>query len=173
MAKINCKMALSLGELFFEYKLSNNIVNLICEHLTICKECRKTYLNYIKKHKLKKELYNMFVILDSDAISSLYKDTLLEAYQEDRQNIIAKRKEEEQVVDESSMSWTDFAKDFDIYKLAQLKCFRDFTREYNKIGDDGTFDYNDFNKYMAIKFCKQIDHLELCYQKEVEEVKNS
>lgn len=166
MAKINCKTTTSLIDLFFEHKLSSHIVNLICEHLSTCKECRKSYLKYIKQNFKSGQFYNVYVILDSKiAISGA---TLQEAYNEDVDELV--REGYFKKVDESNMQWLDFAKEFDIFKLAQLKCFRDFTREYKSIGDDNTFDYNDFNKFMAIKFCKQIDHLERCYRKEFTEV---
>lgn len=169
MAKVNCKMAVALIEIFYRGKLSDNIVKVLCSHLASCKDCRKTFLDYLIKKKLVTSYYNFYIVLDSD-ILDLQKETLIEAFTVDIETLKANQKESigddtNVVIDDDNMSWLDYAKEFDIYKLVQLKCFRDFVTEYNQVGDDGIFDYNDFNKYMAVKFCKYIDHLENCYKK--------
>lgn len=152
-------MAKALMELFYKGKLSQKVNGLICEHLATCSSCRESYRTYSKNHNL--TMFKLFeTALMEDFTASKLKEALTVLNEENNYKNI-------------EHCWTDYAKEWDIFKLCQLKSFRDFTKEYSSKGDDGTYDYDEFNKYMALKFCKRIDHLEECYRKPAtEEVYN-
>lgn len=153
MSKISCSLATNLVGLFYDGDLSLSVEDMVLDHLVSCPSCRVFYGDYCKYHNL--VTYHIF----EDKLNNEHvtKEEIREALD------IIRKEHKYKVTD--NLRWVDYAQEWDIPKLCGLVSFRDFTKEYDPRRDDGTCDYTDFNKFMALKFCKQIDFLEECLSK--------
>lgn len=161
MSKISCKAANSLKEPLFNLSLSKKVTEAVCHHLMECEECRTSYVQYIEKMDLQEIFESFYAILVNGPKMWETPQDYVQAFLEDKEFIDTNDLDIK--CGKDNMSWTDYANIWDVYKLCQIKAFRDFTREYDKRSDDGTYDYDEFNKFMALKICQKVDHLEHCF----------
>lgn len=149
----SCSMVLSLKKLFFGTGLNMYVEDAVIRHILTCKKCRETFLFYAKEVGYKKfdviKYAIRFVEDHKSFTNSKTKEYLEEVHENKALRVL-------------SQPWTTAANRFDIYKLMNMKAFRDLSNEYNS---PTGMDYSDFMKYIALKFAQKIDHLELCLLK--------
>lgn len=155
--EINCEMCKTFVKQFFNGSLGYTMRDYIYCHLLECKDCYnkfKTYASEIEKDFNLKEDAIEFVLDNKDKLTCRTKDKLIKmGFQSD--------------IEARVNRWTMIAEKFNIEKLSNLTAFADFLEEDFNINvetyDDDIYAINKYSKYFAIKLCKMIDHLELCY----------
>lgn len=133
---------------FFKMALSRTINKAVCEHLRVCTECYNKYNMFRQTAENGKLFDELFDLLGG--IPSL-----------DEIDITLDKLEKEKVF-KLSNGWEEAAKKWDLYKLLQLKCFRNLANSYQDKYTVKETDYTEFYKYLAIKWGKEIDLLERC-----------
>lgn len=152
----DCSLIQSFKKKFFSEKLPTRTEDKIVSHLLKCKACSKFYISYAKDIGIKNFNIPRYAL-------KLYKGDPTNCPGVYKCLMDLKRGKLQEVLSEK---WTRAAKDFDISELMNMKAFRDLSIEYNS---PTHMDYSDFYQYMALKYAKRIDFLELCLFKEYKE----
>lgn len=147
---MDCSFALQYVKAFFTGQINPTMRDKIIKHLMQCNRCKSIYTKYAKS-----------IGLDFDIVKYAYTYSTPEDFITD-----AVPKKYAKVFENDENKYTDLAKTYNIEKLMAVKAFSDFAIEYDPKYDNGSIDYTPFYKFMTVKICQRIDHLERCYKLE-------
>lgn len=141
--KFSCDLVMSLRWAFFGTGVNKPAEKKIIKHLLGCPKCRDAYEKYAEKIG-----YGKF-----DAIQYAMKYLKNEDKEIKLTANIEKPKDE----------WVTKVSNNEILKLARSKAMREIIME---VTDES------FRDFLMLKIAKRLDHLEECYEKEYEVIKN-
>lgn len=193
MSKVDCKQCLSMMSSFFGCTLSPKMTLLVVEHLNKCALCKDSYKNSLRfllgKNididniiESKREAAQRALELEVDKETQEKDKTIEESRRKERTKITKEESKEKIKSEDKDIAklmdinkWTKFAQDKNYYRLTSIRAYMDFLLEtlpteessdlYFGNFPDNLKEYIDFE---ALKMAKRIDHLELCYSKNVD-----